>query len=173
MVELIDLLKMAKTNKSLVSTFDAIDKYLKEEWLEQKLGNDISITLKAPRDNVEGEKGVSLYLMKIESAFPRDSTGSLLPLELHYLVTTWANNEEDAHRLFGELVFDAVANHADEFEVQFNPLAISDWLVFGTKPRPSFILKYTVKKPPAEALPESIVKTVKIESQVGLISEES
>jgi hypothetical protein len=112
-----------------------------KDWVIQILG-PIEISLEAP-GKAQGSKGVSLYLFELSNAFP--AIGTLLPplkLELHYLVTAWAEQPEEAHNLIGRLAFAALANAG--FEVDLSPLPVETWLAFATFPRPAFVLRVPV-----------------------------
>ncbi len=128
--------------------FEQMDGRLKD-WVTQVLG-PTEISLDAPGNAQQG-KGVSLYLFELSNAFP--AAGNLLPplkLELHYLVTAWAETVEDAHNLLGRLAFAALTNAS--FEVDMGPLPAQAWLAFAIPPRPAFILRVplTIERPEPE-----------------------
>jgi len=117
--------------------FERTDKQL-VDWAQRVL-ETIQITL-APPNNSQSGQGVSLYLMSIASAFPAHAGGRPpLQIALRYLVTTWADQPKEAHRLLGRLAFAAM--ESSEFEIEFEPLSVHDWLAFGTTPRPAFVLR--------------------------------
>lgn len=125
--------------------FEQTDGRLKD-WVNQTLG-PTEISLESP-GKVQPGKGVGLYLFELANAFP--SSGAFLPplkLELHYLVTAWAEKPEEAHDLLGRLAFAALTNSG--FEVDPGPLPAATWLAFGTPPRPAFILRVplTIERP--------------------------
>lgn len=108
------------------------------DWAQRVL-ETVQITL-APPNNSQSGQGVSLYLMSIASAFPSHAGGRPpLQVELRYLVTTWADQPEEAHRMLGQLAFAAM--ESSEFELEFVPLTPYDWLAFATTPRPAFVLR--------------------------------
>jgi hypothetical protein len=131
--------------------FDLVDGRLKD-WVLQIIG-PAEISLDVPGKAQSG-KGVSLYLFELSNAFP--AIGTSLPplkLELHYLVTTWAEQPEEAHNLIGRLAFAALANSG--FEVDLNPLPVETWRAFATAPRPAFVLRVPVssERPATPAKP--------------------
>lgn len=102
------------------------------------LFEDASLSLALPERKANG-KGVSLYLIELADRPPsRGVNRPPLQLELRYLVTTWAEDPKEAHRLLGEMVFAAMER--DEFKVDFKPLAAAAWAALGASPQPSFIL---------------------------------
>lgn len=132
--------------------FDQMDGRLKD-WVLQILG-PTEISLETPGKAQTG-KGVGLYLFELANAFP--ASGAFLPplkLELHYLVTTWAEQPEEAHHLVGQLAFAALANSS--FEVDLGPLPPETWLAFATPPRPAFVLRVPV----ITERPEPVTKPV-------------
>ena len=117
--------------------FERTDRQLMD-WVQRILETS-QITLSPPNNSQSGQ-GVSLYLMSIASAFPSHAGGRPpLQVALRYLVTTWADKPEDAHRLLGRLAFAAM--ESSEFEIEFEPLSAHDWLAFATTPRPAFVLR--------------------------------
>jgi hypothetical protein len=117
--------------------FDRTDRQLMD-WAQRVL-ESTQITLSPPNNSQSGQ-GVSVYLMSIASAFPAHTGGRPpLQVELRYLVTTWADQPEEAHRMLGRLAFAAM--ESSEFEIEFEPLSVNDWLAFATLPRPAFVLR--------------------------------
>jgi hypothetical protein len=131
--------------------FDQMDATLKD-WVAQALGS-IEITLDAPVDSRPG-KGVSLHLIEMAFSFP--SSGYPTPelrLDLRYLVSTWAETQEEAHRLLGQLVFAALSNATFN---DLHPVSPETWQAFNARPRPGFILQ----APVTLAKPEEVTKIV-------------
>ncbi|MGC9347454.1 MAG: Pvc16 family protein [Anaerolineae bacterium] len=121
---------------------DQIDRRLKA-WMESVVAGP-SFSL-APPGDAQAESGVSFFLLElVENAPARTSTPTPLQLSLRYLVTTWAEAPEEAHRLLGELVFAAM--ETSEFEVELEPVAPAIWAALGAAPRPSFILRVPLRK---------------------------
>jgi hypothetical protein len=63
---------------------------------------------------------------------------------LRYLVTTWAEQLEEANQMLCELMFSALEK--SEFEVESEPLPIAVWTAFGVPPRPSFVLRVPLRR---------------------------
>lgn len=126
---------------------DEIDQRLKE-WMESVM-EGITVSLAPPADAQSGS-GVSIYLLQLAEKPPaRTVDRAPLQLALRYLVTTWADEPEEAHRLLGELVFAAM--ETDEFEVELAAIAPETWVAFGIAPRPAFVLRVPLRKERPEA----------------------
>ncbi|MEO8286268.1 MAG: carboxypeptidase-like regulatory domain-containing protein [Chloroflexota bacterium] len=128
---------------------DAVDKQIMD-WAAGIVGagDTASVTLGPPTAGGSG-RGVSLYLMECVSDPPlRGIKRAPLQITLRYVVTTWAPDPADAHRLLGELIFAAMDNTG--FEVDLTPLPPSTWLAFGVMPQPSFVLAIPLKQERAE-----------------------
>jgi len=107
-------------------------------WASGVVGG-VSVSLALPQQPPPGPL-VSLYLLELANApAPRGDRPAPLRLHLRYLVTTWAERPEEAHRLLGMLVFAALDR--GDLEVDLAPLAAQGWTALGLAPRPSFILK--------------------------------
>jgi hypothetical protein len=91
---------------------------------------------------------VSLYLLELSPspASPASNSGARrLPLQvvLNYLVTTWAKEPQEAHRLLSLLAFAAM--EVVDFEVKLEAIPVAAWAAFAVKPRPSFILRVPLR----------------------------
>jgi len=151
-------------------TIDQVDERLKE-WVQKVL--DIPApSLTPPSDGQEG-RGVSLYLLEmVDRPPPRTDKRPPLRLSLRYLVTTWAEEPEEAHRMLGELAFAAMEN--PELEAEVEPIPIATWAAFGVAPRPSFILQAPLRKelperPTKYVLEPIVVKRVAITALRGVV----
>ena len=86
--------------------FDQVDRRL-EEWVRRVLG-PISVTFDPPSPVRDGT-GVSCYLLAVVGDPPlRGNRRPPLQAALEYLVTTWAETPQEAHRLLGVLAFAAL-----------------------------------------------------------------
>lgn len=130
------------------------------EWVQKEL--NVTPTLEPPRA-AEGELLVHLYLLELvndplrsHTARPRHQPA------LRYLVTTHADDPQEAHGLLSELLFKALAH--PEYEVDLEPLPSTTWSAFEVAPRPSFILRVPL---PHEREPEPAepVREVALESR--------
>jgi hypothetical protein len=121
---------------------DRIDQKL-TSWIQEALGA-VNVSLEPPSTGADA-RGVSLYLLDLVcSPPPRGARRPPLQFALRYLVTTWADQAEEAHRLLGEIVFAALAE--PDFDVLFEPLPPESWLAFGVAPRPAFLLQVPVRQ---------------------------
>jgi hypothetical protein len=149
---------------------DQIDRRLKD-WVNSIL-DGVDVHLTAPK-GAEEVRGIGLYLMEV-AVMPPGSTTKPPPLQvaLRYLVTSWSEDSEDAHRLLGELVFAAMED--PEFEVELEPISVAVWRALGIPPRPSFVIRlplqrarHVPKAKPVAAFP--VVKTLAIVSLHGIV----
>lgn len=133
---------------------DQVDVFL-EEWIASTLG-DLPFSLAPPTGELDG-KGVSCYLLELAD-FPPPRTTNRPPLQfyLRYLITTWAEDPQEAHRMLGELVFAAMEN--PELRVEFEPPPAATWSALGVTPRPSFILRIPLRR----ERPEPAVERVRV-----------
>ena len=108
-----------------------------EQWIKETVGN-ITVSFNAP-DALPDGRGINCYLLDLVDDPPmRGPQRTPNRLSLRYLITTWAGEVAEAHRLLGILAF-ATINHT-EFDAHFEPIEPTIWTAFGVKPLPSFIL---------------------------------
>lgn len=121
---------------------DQADERMKD-WIRSVVtGADVSLSMP---DATKPWRGVSLYLLELsQRAPPRTVKRPPLQLWLRYLVTTWSEQPEDAHRMLSDLVF-AAMDHPD-FEVETGPVALETWEALGLPPRPSFTIGFPLRK---------------------------
>ena len=121
---------------------DQMDRRLRE-WAESVV-EGVSFSLAPPASPQTG-RGVSFYLLElVENAPARTTTPTPLQLSLRYLISSWAETPEEAHRLLGEIAFAAMEN--TEFAVELQPLNPAAWAALGVAPRPSFFLRVPLRK---------------------------
>ncbi|HEY0752980.1 MAG TPA: carboxypeptidase-like regulatory domain-containing protein [Ktedonobacteraceae bacterium] len=88
---------------------------------------------------LEGKTGISLYLLAL--AAPSSVWVHRQPatqVTLRYLVTAWAPDEEQAHRLLGKLVLAGLEKREYELDLIEPPITL--WTALGLVPRPAFII---------------------------------
>jgi hypothetical protein len=106
------------------------------------------VLLGRPEEDKSGA-GVRIHLLElVQKPQPRGQQKPPVQMSLRYLVTTWADEPRDAHKLLGELVF-AAADRTD-FEVELEPLADSLWSALGATPRPHFVMRVPVSRERAQ-----------------------
>ena len=149
---------------------DHVDHRLKE-WVGTAVGPvDVSLTI--PGGSGSGT-GVSLYLVDLTlKPLLRTNGGSALRIALRYIVTTWSERPEDAHRLLGDLVFAAM--ESTDFEVEPAGASTALWQALGMPPRPSFMLVVPLKKArPAPEVPlvrrPVVIEAAPVESFHGIV----
>src|SRR5205823_11725342 len=105
------------------------------EWVKSVVAG-VEVVLDPPRQ-LDGKHGVSLYLLAL--ADPPAAWMNRQPalrVALRYLVTTWAQDNEEAHRLLGKLVLAVMERREYELDLAELPAAI--WTALGIAPRPAF-----------------------------------
>lgn len=116
---------------------DQIDQRL-QAWVMQTLPG-ATVTLDPPGSERSGQ-GASLYLFELIDDPPlRGQQRTPLQAAARFLVTTWAGQPEDAHRLLSNLLFAAM--EMTDFQVELSPLPATAWTTFGLPPQPSFVLR--------------------------------
>jgi hypothetical protein len=116
---------------------DQADRAL-QEWVKSVVSG-VEVVLGPPRQ-LDGKHGVSLYLLALAAPPPawmnRQSTTRVA---LRYLVTTWAEDDEEAaHSLLGKLVLAVMGKR--EYELDLAELPATIWAALGIAPRPAFAL---------------------------------
>lgn len=120
---------------------DQIDRLLKE-WVTKVIPEaDVHF---GPPSEPRDKKTVGLYLIELLPTAPASELRRLSPqILLCYLVTTRADNPEDAHRMLGNLAFAAMEDA--RFEVELTPLPAQAWQAFGMAPQPSFMIRHPLR----------------------------
>jgi len=120
----------------MADRIDQIDERL-ADWVTEQV--EVSAVSFDPPGGESTEKGVSLFLLELGDAPPpRTPEPAPLQLSLRYLVTTWAETAQQAHRVLGNLVLEAM--QATEFEFELSAPGNAFWESVGIPPRPSFFL---------------------------------
>ena len=121
---------------------DQVDGRLRD-WVITVLG-DVTVSLRPPGAETAGQ-GVSLYLLELVDDPPlRGQQPPPLQLALRYLVTTWSEEAAEAHRLLGQLAFEAMGQPGMAVELQ--PPAAATWQALGARPQPAFILRVPLRQ---------------------------
>lgn len=131
-------------------------------WIEATL-DSTSVSFDRPVEEAEGA-GVSAYLLTVSPSSEPARLRDRPPLKiiLRYLITTWAEDPHEAHRLLGELLVQAL-DHS-EFETEPEPVADSLWAALGAVPQPSFVLEVPLlSERPAEAAAGIVLEPLVIE----------
>jgi hypothetical protein len=82
---------------------------------------------------------VNLYLYRLASAPALQQTRGASPaVTLRYLVTVHDNDSEQAHRVLGTLLFEAMQH--PHYVVDLDAATEDFWQAFGLAPRPAFVL---------------------------------
>jgi hypothetical protein len=117
-------------------------------------------------------KGVSLYLYELRPQPPPRTRMPPVQATLRYLVTAWAASQVDAHALLGDLILAAL--ETADMEVDQEPVPLEVWRLFGTPPRPSFVLSVGLRRdrdePPVSMVRQQmIVKTAELRPLRGVV----
>jgi hypothetical protein len=126
---------------------DQVDQLLKE-WVAEVIP-EVEIQFGPPRGSKDSKGSVDLYLVELLPLAPASDSRRLSPqILLGYLITTWADTPEGAHRMLGNLVFAAMED--SRFEVELVPLTAQTWNAFNVEPQPSFMLRHPLRLERAE-----------------------
>ena len=156
------------------AVIDQLDQRLKD-WVATVTGGIVP-SLAPPDDAPQTDAGVSLYLIQLSPASPSPAPNGArrLPLQfvVNYLVTTWAKQPEEAHRLLGQLAFAAM--EVPDFEVSLEPIPLVAWTAFAARPRPAFILRTPLRMerpaPPTKLVRKPMeVKIGPLETLAGVV----
>lgn len=115
---------------------DQVDAGLKA-WA-QNVAGQVEVSLGPPTSRPG--TGVNLYLLGMQGRPPLRGGQGPPPLQvgLRYLVTTWSDDPQQAHRLLGQLVLAAIADA--DLEVDLEALPPSAWPAFQVPPQPAFVV---------------------------------
>jgi hypothetical protein len=104
----------------------------------------VELSLVAPDAKKTG-RGIGLYLLELlQSPAPSAIKRPPLQLTLRYLISAWSDEPEDAHQMLADLMFAAMENA--DFQVELEPIPLTVWTAFGLPPRPSFILRVSLRR---------------------------
>lgn len=118
-----------------------VDQRLKD-WVGTVL-TGTAVSLLPPLDQT-AEPLVGLYLLDLHPSPPaKGPRRRPLQILLRYLVTTSAQQPEEAHSMLYSLVFAAMEEPG--FEVDLEPVSPSLWTAFGSLPRPAFMLRLPLR----------------------------
>jgi len=134
------------------------------QWTKDVLGEAIA-SLNPPAKEQQG-RGVGIYLLEVD-AEPREHVAPRprLQLGLKYLVTSWADSANEAHRILSQL-FESAMQHPD-FEIHAESPSTDLWQAFGVVPQPCLTLRTRAWK---ELEPKAVklVRKVVLETVPGL-----
>lgn len=106
-------------------------------WAREVL-DDATIHLGPPPPSPVGH-GVAFRLLDITpQPVPHERRYRRLHANLRYLVTAWADDAVDAHRMLGRLTFAAMRH--DTIELHPDPPTVALWQALGVPPQPGLLL---------------------------------
>ncbi len=130
------------------------------EWIKEVLG-DPAVTL-GPPGATTVRPVVSCYLLALTGAAPsRVAHTTTFGLELRYLLTTFADPPEEAHRLLSQLAF-AAMGHPD-WTPDFAPLSADTWSAFNVPPQPAFVLRVPLHWERAEPPVKRVLRPLEVQ----------
>jgi hypothetical protein len=112
-----------------------------KHWVNETLGAELA-TFRSPLadDHNPQARGVALSLLDITATPPpRSARRQRLEADVRYLITAWAADALDAHRLLGDLLFAALEN--PDLDVGLEPPPLALWRAFGVPPQPAFVVR--------------------------------
>jgi hypothetical protein len=112
--------------------------------------------------------GVSVYLLEVAPRPPaRGAIRPPLQLWLRYLVTTWADDPADGHRLLLDLAFAAMEQ--PDIEVLAEPVAAATWTAIGAVAQPSFVLRASLRRDRPEEQAKPVLVPLRIEAAPRIV----
>ena len=123
-------------------------------WIQSVVG-DVTVSFSPPNEDKQAA-GVNLYLLEMVDS-PPASGSQTAPLQfaLRYLVTTWAEDSAESHRLLSELTFAALSD--SEMDIAIGSISAETWLTLNAPTQPAFVITEIVRKP----RPEPAIKYVR------------
>lgn len=121
---------------------DEIDEWL-ANWITERL--EVATVSFDPPGGESSARGVSVFLQQlVDAPPPRTTEPTPLQVILQYLVSTWAETPQAAHRILGDLVFEAM--QTEEFELQLDGPENAFWKNLEIPPRPSFFIRMPFRR---------------------------
>lgn len=144
----------------MADRIDEIDEQL-EDWTTERV--DVPSVSFDPPGEESSAQGVSLFLLELMDAPPpRTTEPTPFQLFLRYLVTTWAETPQKAHRILGELVFEAM--QAEDFDLELTAPENMLWKSLGISPRPSFFLSVPFRRERPRPEPQMVRQPLVLET---------
>lgn len=154
---------------SSVLLIDEVDASLKA-WAQNVAGQaEVSLGQPSSRPGT----GVNLYLLGMQGKPALRGGQGPPPVQvgLRYLVTTWSDAAEQAHRLLGELVLAAIAD--PDLDVDLEGLPPNAWAAFQLPPQPAFVIIAVLRQarttPPAKLVRELSLKWSQMTPLAGTV----
>jgi len=124
---------------------------------------DAAISFDPPSSTPEAGSGVGLYLLEMRGQLPLSpSRPNRRQVDLGYLVTTWADDPEQAHDLLIDLCFSAMDQQG--MEVELDPPEVQLWQALGVPPQPCFRVNVPLRRERAAPETRPVLKPLVIES---------
>lgn len=149
---------------------DEIDEWL-EDWITERV--DVSTVSFDPPGEESSGQGVSVFLQHlVDAPPPRTTEPTPFQVILHYLVSTWAETPQEAHRILGDLLFEAM--QTEEFTLELAEPDNTFWKRLDMPPRPSFGIRMPFRRerprPDAQMVGQPLVlETAQVRPMAGRI----
>ena len=112
--------------------------------------------------------GASVYLLEVAPRPPaRGAIRPPLQLWLRYLVTTWADDPADGHRLLLDLAFAAMEQ--PDIEVLAEPMPAATWTAIGAIAQPSFVLRAALRRDRPEEPAKPVLLPLRIDAAPRIV----
>ncbi len=142
------------------------DEAMLRDWV-RAVDPSAQFTLDPPLAERSGH-GVSAYLLEVAPRPPsRGAVRPPLQLWLRYLVTTWAEDPADAHRLLLDLAFAAMEQ--PDIEVLAEPLPAATWTALDVVAQPSFVLRASLRRERVERMDKPVLLPLRIEAAPRIV----
>jgi len=130
------------------------------DWAAAIVDKSAQISFAAPSNS--SETVVNLHLAALLPAPPmRGDRRAPVQLALRYMVSAWASDVGEQHRLLGSLAIGAMRN--PRYEVELEPVPGEMWAALSATPRPSFYLKVPLRQAQPEPKQKLVRKPLVIE----------
>jgi hypothetical protein len=124
---------------------------------------DVAISFDPPSSAPETGSGVGLYLLEMRGQLPLSpARPDIRQVDLGYLVTTWADEPEQAHDLLVDLCFAAMDQQG--MEVELDPPEVQLWQALGVPPQPCFRVNVSLRRERLAPDTRPVLKPLVLES---------
>lgn len=124
------------------------------QWVRSVLG-EVAVGHGPPGEEQQQMPAVNLYMLRLGQGQPVPQSQSAFQVSLHYLITTWSEDPQQALDMLLDLAFAAM--EVSDYELDLDSIPLRLWSEFDLPPRPSFVLQAPLEKP----RPERAVKPVR------------
>jgi hypothetical protein len=143
-----------------------------QAWIASVVDRGADVSALPPSAEPDAKAQVRAYLIGLAPSPPPRERTPAFQLLAHYLITSWASNPGEEHRLLGRLVGAAMTQRREELDLAPPPHEV--WRSFGVAPRPSFSLRVPVRvhrtvKEAALVLKPPVIRQVSAGTLIGRV----